>query len=251
MTALFDAGEDDIRETSRSFPSASGGTDARAGPARVERLISHGPRWPVARPSPGRSADLCPAASPASGFAGGLPLPPRIEARTGSSELQEPGDAPLDVELALIQGYLAVPRGFATPEQELAWNSFFDYCQSMIRRHIHKREDHWDKVDDLTQEVWAAVLGGIWNRPLRGAGGALRAWVKGIARNVSRDHVRRSLRGREEDLTEELAATLVAPDALLFASGKRCEPRELVRSSHWSKLESIYPSSAAEFSSCR
>jgi RNA polymerase sigma factor (sigma-70 family) len=229
ITALFDAGEDGIREASRSFPSASDGTDARAGPARVERLLSRGPRWPVARPRPGRSADLCPAASPASGLASGPPPPPRIEARTDSSELQEPGDAPLDVELGLIQGYLAVPRGFATPEQELAWNSFFDYCQSMIRRIIRKYHDHWDKVDDLSQEVWVAVLRGIPDRPRDGCRGTLRGWVAGIARNVASGHPRRRSRSREQDLTEALVGDLVAPDGDPAAESEPARRREQLR----------------------
>jgi RNA polymerase sigma-70 factor (ECF subfamily) len=156
--------------------------------------------------------------------------PTGSDAGPDAAKSQEFGEAPDIGELRLIQGYLAAPRGLATREQELAWREFYDFCERMIPPIIRRHEDHWDKVDDLAQEVWVVALLEIPERSPDRARGTLRAWIAGVARNVSREHARRRSRRREENLMEELAAALVGPDVCSLGGGKPQERRELARS---------------------
>ncbi len=132
-------------------------------------------------------------------------------------------------QLNLIKGFLAAPRELATREQVLAWEGFFHACDPIILRIVRDCDPHWDKVDDLHQDVWTILVRRLPKLRLDPARGTLYQWVAGVARRLAGCHARRRSRHRDEELTLELAAAVLDPDAGPAAESERQQRLEQVR----------------------
>ena len=73
-----------------------------------------------------------------------------------------------------------------------AWGQIFDTCYPKIFQYCYLRTNSRSSAEDLTSEVFLEALRGIHRYEHRGI--PLLAWLYRIARNVTADHLRRSLR---------------------------------------------------------
>ncbi len=130
-------------------------------------------------------------------------LPPRTE------EMSFPGSKDLELTQALCH----MRAGGATAEEQEAWNDFCTIENRKILAIIRRSDECKLDAEDLAQRVWCIVAERLPTFPFDPALGTLGSWVRAIARRQAGGHVRRRARHREETLTQELAATLVDPDA--------------------------------------
>ena len=73
-----------------------------------------------------------------------------------------------------------------------AWGQIFDSCYPKIYQYCYLRTNSPSTAEDLASEVFLEALRGIHRYEHRGI--PLLAWLYRIARNVTADHIRRSLR---------------------------------------------------------
>lgn len=132
-------------------------------------------------------------------------------------------------ELSLLKRFLATPRELATPGQVLAWENFVHACDPIILRIVRRCDGHWDKVDDLHQDVWTTLVRRLPTLRLDPARGTLHQWVAGVARRLAGWHVHRRSRHRDEELTRGLAAMLEDHDSGSAAENERWLRNEQAR----------------------
>lgn len=148
----------------------------------------------------------------------------------GPAEERWAHDAAADLrELDLVKQFLSAPREPAAAEQSAAWEDFFHACDPLVLCIIRGCDAHWDRRDDLHQDVWAAVIRRLPKLRLDPTLGMLHGWVAGIARRLALRHTRQCSRHRDEELTQELVAMLVDQDADHAAEADRTLREEQVR----------------------
>ena len=96
-----------------------------------------------------------------------------------------------------------------------------------VYRYVSARLERADEVDEVTQEVFVAALGGIQGLRATDEGGLL-GWLFQIARNKLADHLRSRYRHAAEPIeerAERLAADAPPPGAALEREEDRSEVR--------------------------
>lgn len=115
-------------------------------------------------------------------------------------------------QLLLVQQLLVAPREHLKPEQAARWADFHCAHDPLILLILRRYEDRWDKLDDLRQEVWTALIQRLPSLRFEPTKGTVAQWVAGVARRVALRHAYRRSRHQDSELTPELAEELADED---------------------------------------
>jgi RNA polymerase sigma factor (sigma-70 family) len=111
--------------------------------------------------------------------------------------------------LALVQGFLAAPRGQATLEQVIAWEDFYHEFDPLVVRTSRTYGRGWNDGDDIHQEIWCELGKGLLTLKFDPAWGTLRHWVLKVSRRVRWRHTRRRPGRPDEEHDADLLASIV------------------------------------------
>jgi RNA polymerase sigma-70 factor, ECF subfamily len=131
--------------------------------------------------------------------------------------------------LIVVKQFLAAPDELKTSEQRTAWRDFYHVCDPVILGILRGCDKHWDRIDDLHQEVWVTLIRRLPKSRLDPAQGTLLEWVAGVARRLALRHACRRLRHRDEELTLKLAETLLDDGGAESAADERTLRQERAR----------------------
>lgn len=107
---------------------------------------------------------------------------------------------------------------------EQAWRSLYANAYDGLRTYAHWRcSGLRDLADDVVQETWLTAVRRI--RVFEPERGSFQAWLRGIAANVVRNHLRQRVRRNGEMLRDDQATTAPAEAAL----AKREEAERIAR----------------------
>jgi len=129
-------------------------------------------------------------------------------------------------QVELIQSVLAARSAGSNPKEGVVWVSFVHDLDPTIRLVIAKCPGCGNDVEDLAQEVWAALMRRLPKFHYDPARGTLRAWVAAVTHHIAGRHARRLSRHHDETLTAELAAVLLDPGAGPETESERKQQRE-------------------------
>jgi RNA polymerase sigma-70 factor (ECF subfamily) len=102
----------------------------------------------------------------------------------------------------------------AQANSQEAWGQIFDSCYPKIYQYCYLRTNSAAAAEDLASEVFLEALRGIHRYEHRGV--PLLAWLYRIARNVTADHIRRTLRWRMVPMADDSLESADRADGTLL-----------------------------------
>jgi RNA polymerase sigma factor (sigma-70 family) len=113
--------------------------------------------------------------------------------------------------MEVVRAFLAGEQSRTKREGVAAWDEFVRECNAIIHGTLRGWRIGCEDIEDIEQEVWKILVRRLPELHIDPERGTLRAWIGTVTRRLATRYIRREHAHENEELSDELVATMLDP----------------------------------------